>query len=296
MWAKAKGIFLTVLSAVFYGLNPLFAKTVYTGGCNSLTLTLSRLLAGAVIFLVLQLGRGGSLRVSRRELKDILICCIGYGLVGPLLFASYNYLASGLATTLHFVYPVLVVAASLVLRYEKPNRRKLLCCALCFAGILCFYTPGGSLNARGVFLALTSGVAWACYILHLNSSALVQLEPFKLAFWLCALSAVLVGAITLGTGQLALPTTPLSWRAIGLFCCVASAASLLFQVGNQYVGAQSASMLSTFEPLTSVVVGILVYHEVLTVRLGIGILCILLAVVLLAGVDETAKEETKSEA
>ena len=209
---RAKGIFLTVLSAVFYGLNPLFAKTVYTGGCNSLTLTLSRLLAGSVIFLFLQLSRGGSV------------------------------------------------------------------------------------SARGVFLALASGVAWACYILHLNSSGLVEMAPFKLAFWLCTLSAVLVGAITLGAGQLALPTTPLSWRAIGLFRCVATAASLLFQVGNKYIGAQSASMLSTFEPLTSVVVGILVYHEVLTVRLGIGILCILLAVLLLAGADEPTEEKAKSEA
>ena len=293
---RAKGIFLTVLSAVFYGLNPLFAKTVYAGGCNSLTLTLARLLAGSVIFLLLQLSRGGSLRVSRREMKDILICCIGYGLVGPLLFASYNYLASGLATTLHFVYPVLVVAASLALGYEKPSRRKLLCCALCFAGILCFYTPGGNVSARGVLLALASGAAWAYYILHLNSSGLVELEPFKLAFWLCILSAVLVGAITLGTGQLVLPATAASRGALGLFCCVATAASLLFQVGNRYVGAQSASMLSTFEPLTSVVIGILVYREVLIARLGLGILCILLAVLLLARTDEPAAEKSKSEA
>ena len=55
-------------------------------------------------------------------------------------------------------------------------------------------------------------------------------------------------------------------------------------------------MLSTFEPLTSVVIGILVYHEVLTVRLGIGIFCILLAVFLLAKADGTVKEEAKSEA
>ena len=84
--------------------------------------------------------------------------------------------------------------------------------------------------------------------------------------------------------------------ALALYCCVSTAASLLFQLGNRFIGAQSASMLSTFEPLTSVVIGILVYHEVLTVRLGIGIFCILLAVFLLAKADGTVKEETKSEA
>ena len=164
---QARGIFLTVLSAVLYGLNPLFSKTINVGGCNSLTQTFARLAAGIVIFFILLVCSGNGsvrekLRLSRQELKDILICCIGYGLIGPLLFASYNYLASGLATTLHFVYPVLVVVACIAFRYERANRRKLVCCALCFAGILCFYTPGGDVSAYGVFLALASGVA----ILH----------------------------------------------------------------------------------------------------------------------------------
>lgn len=186
---QARGIFLTVLSAVLYGLNPLFSKTINVGGCNSLTQTFARLAAGIVIFFILLVCSGSGsvrekLRLSRQELKDILICCIGYGLIGPLLFASYNYLASGLATTLHFVYPVLVVVACIAFRYERANRRKLVCCALCFAGILCFYTPGGDVSAYGVFLALASGVAWAYYIVHLNSSGLVTMAPFKLAFWL----------------------------------------------------------------------------------------------------------------
>ena len=286
---QARGIFLTVLSAVLYGLNPLFSKTINVGGCNSLTQTFARLAAGIVIFFILLVCSGSGsvrekLRLSRQELKDILICCIGYGLIGPLLFASYNYLASGLATTLHFVYPVLVVVACIAFRYERANRRKLVCCALCFAGILCFYTPGGDVSAYGVFLALASGVAWAYYIVHLNSSGLVTMAPFKLAFWLCVFSAVLVGGITLAMGEFVWPSTAFTRGALALYCCVSTAASLLFQLGNRFIGAQSASMLSTFEPLTSVVIGILVYHEVLTVRLGIGIFCILLAVFLLAAI------------
>ena len=222
---QARGIFLTVLSAVLYGLNPLFSKTINVGGCNSLTQTFARLAAGIVIFFILLVCSGSGsvrekLRLSRQELKDILICCIGYGLIGPLLFASYNYLASGLATTLHFVYPVLVVVACIAFRYERANRRKLVCCALCFAGILCFYTPGGDVSAYGVFLALASGVAWAYYIVHLNSSGLVTMAPFKLAFWLCVFSAVLVGGITLAMGEFVWPSTAftrgaLAWGVLG---------------------------------------------------------------------------------
>ena len=139
-------------------------------------------------------------------------------------------------------------------------------------------------------------MAWAYYIVHLNSSGLVTMAPFKLAFWLCVFSAVLVGGITLAMGEFVWPSTAFTRGALALYCCVSTAASLLFQLGNRFIGAQSASMLSTFEPLTSVVIGILVYHEVLTVRLGIGIFCILLAVFLLAKADGTVKEEAKSEA
>ena len=245
---QARGIFLTVLSAVLYGLNPLFSKTINVGGCNSLTQTFARLAAGIVIFFILLVCSGSGsvrekLRLSRQELKDILICCIGYGLIGPLLFASYNYLASGLATTLHFVYPVLVVVACIAFRYERANRRKLVCCALCFAGILCFYTPGGDVSAYGVFLALAAGVAWAYYIVHLNSSGLVTMAPFKLAFWLCVFSAVLVGGITLAMGEFVWPSTAFTRGALALYCCVSTAASLQIQLGNRFNGAQSASML-----------------------------------------------------
>ena len=80
---QARGIFLTVLSAVLYGLNPLFSKTINVGGCNSLTQTFARLAAGIVIFFILLVCSGSGsvrekLRLSRQELKDILICCIGY--------------------------------------------------------------------------------------------------------------------------------------------------------------------------------------------------------------------------
>ena len=292
---KVKGTILSILSAVLYGLNPLMTKTVYSGGGNAITVAFSRLSAGALIFLCLLLFSGGGsarekLRLSRAETKDILVCCIGYASIGPLLFASYNYLASGLATTIHFVYPVLVVAACIAFRYEKPDRRKIICCALCFFGIVCFYTPGGEVSLYGMFLAFASGVAWAYYIVHLNASGVVRLPAFKLAFWLCAASAVLVGVFAAATGQLAWPRTSLSIGTLALYCCIVTAASLFFQIGNRYVGAQSASMLSTFEPLTSVVIGVLVYHEVLTVRLGLGIVCILLAVCLLAAAKEEKTE------
>lgn len=239
MQDKAKGTVLSILSAVFYGLNPLFAKTIIASGSNAMTLSFARVCSGAVLFgLFHWLGEGKSFAVTQKQRKDILICCLGYALIGPLLFASYRYLASGLATTIHFVYPVLVVAACIAFRYEKASRRKIVCCALCFLGILCFYTPGGEVSAYGVLLAFASGVVWAFYIVHLNASGVVgEVPPFLLAFWLSVYSAVILGVLTAAGGQLAWPATPLGWGAMGIYGGVTAAASLLFLVGNKYIGA-----------------------------------------------------------
>ena len=284
---QRRGMLLTIVSAILFGLNPLLAKTVYGAGSNSLTLTFARVLAGAFIFYGLHHATEKcSIRVSTRQLGKLAICALGYAGAPVLLFTSYNYLASGMATTIHFVYPVLVLVGCVLFRHERLDRRRLLCCLLCVGGILSFYTPGGSVSLTGVLISFLSGVAYAFYIVYLSSSGLLQLPPFQLAFWLCLIGAGGIGLLALGTGQMAWPSTLPGWAVLVLFVLSNAAATFTFQEGNKLVGAQSASLLSTFEPLTSVFVGILIYHEALTLQVGLGIVCILAAVCLLASSRE----------
>lgn len=281
---------LTILSAVLWGLNPLFARTVYAGGGNAATLSFFRMFLGAGFMALAHFGltRTG-LSVTRAELKKLLLCSVGYAATPVLLLSSYNYLPSGLSTTIHFVYPVLVIAGSILFCHEKVSRLKLLCCGLCAAGIVCFYTPGGAISVFGIGIAFVSGVTYAFYIVYLSASGLLNMPVYKLTAYLNLISAVLIGAFTVLTRQVALPATPVSTGVLLCFALVAAAASVAFQLGTKYIGPQSSSLLSTFEPLTSVVVGILVYHEVLTLRSLLGIVCILLSVVLLSALDNRAQ-------
>jgi len=292
---EIKGALLVVFSAFIFGLNPLLAKSIYAEGCNAFTLSFLRMVFGMAGMWGIQIVvMKSSLKIRRQEWKKVLICSVGYAVTPLLLYSSYNYLASGVATTLHFIYPVLVFVGCIVFYHERPEPKKLFCCALCMAGILCFFTPGGTVSVKGILIALLSGGFFAFYVVYLAKSGLTGLSPFCLGFWLCLASSIMVGVPLAVSGQAAFPASAKGWLLAAVFafvcCCLGTVA---FQSGTRLVGPENASLLSTFEPLTSVVIGILYYHEKPSFRSMAGIVCILAAVFLLA--LQNAKETENGE-
>jgi len=281
---KRTGILLTILSAVLFGCNPLISKQIYALGGNSVTLSFYRMLITSAGFWILnKICIKEDFRVSGSDLKKLVLCAQGYCLTPYLLWSSYNYLPSGLATTIHFVYPVLVLIGSIVLYHERLNTKKAVSCLLCVIGIVCFCQMDGSISTFGILIAFVSGVTYTSYILLLDHSGLVDMHPYKLSFWLAAIGTVELLIISICTGTLTFGIAPAGWALTVVFAIVTGAvASTAFQVGTKYIGAQNASLLSTFEPLTSVAIGICVYHESMTTRTTLGIIAIILSVILVS--------------
>ncbi len=291
MKPAAKGVLLTILSAMLFGLNPLFTKTAAAAGCSTLTLAFVRMLCGSVIFFfVHRLSSRCSIRVTRRQFRQILLCSLGYTLTVALLLSSYSFIASGLATTIHFIYPVLVLVGCVLFRGEQVSRRMIVCCALCMLGVVCFYTPGGGIDLTGVLIAAGSAVAFAFYVVYLGGSGLLELPAARLMFWMCVTGGVFLLAALLAPGQFSPPHGALGWIFTVLSGCASAVALLAFQLGNRYIGAQKASLLSVFEPVTSVLVGVTVYREVLTFRSVLGVGLVLLSVCLVAFARDKAAQ------
>lgn len=287
MKRQAKGVALTLISAIIFGLNPLFAKDIYAAGGNAMTFSLARMLLGSIGMLAIHaIFEKGSIGITKRQLLRVVICSLGYCSAPVLLYLSYDYLYSGIASTLHFIYPVLVFIACVALHYEPFHRGKFVCCVMCAVGISCFCVLDGTISVRGVIYAALSGVTYAFYAIYLVRSGLRELKAYQLGFWLCLVSTVMIGALLMITGQLALPAggRGMSMMVIGglLSACVATVG---FQEGAFLIGAQSASLLSTFEPVTATLIGFIVYHEMLSIRAGFGIMLILIATVILSVID-----------
>lgn len=279
-----KGTALVILSAIVFGLNPFFARSVYANGGNAWTLTfLSKAIGVPALFLMHRLSGSQSVPLDRTSLKKLLTCSLGCAAAPVLLYSSYPYISSGMATTLHFTYPAIVIISCSLFFRERLTVRQGFCCALCMAGILCFYTPGGDSGGLGIFLALSSGLAYAFYMVYLSKSGLQRIPSLQLALWLFLFTAVEVLAVSGMTGQLDFGLTASGWAMALLFSVLhACVATVAFQMGAKYIGAQSASLLSTFEPLTSVLVGVMLFQEPFSPRDAAGAGCILVSVVLLS--------------
>ena len=273
-----------ILSAVLFGTMPLMAKRAFALGSNAYTTAFGRFATGAVIAgLVILLHPKQTIRISKKQFCALLLLSLFYTATPVLLYSSYQSIDSGLASTLHFTYPIAVMLLSALLFRERIGKREPLCAILCMAGVLLLYTPGSKADVTGMVLAASSGLVYAGYIVALGKSGLKGLSVLTMTFWLSFLSAAETFVFSLCTGNLTLDLPKavwLSYLGLGLFATVLALA--LFQIGVFLCGPVKASLLSTFEPLTGVVIGILVFHETLTAKSTCGLLLILLAVILLA--------------
>ena len=106
----------------------------------------------------------------------------------------------------------------------------------------------------GLFLAVASGVTYAFYIIYMDKSGLKNQPVFKISFYVALMSSIAMGIFGIGTGELTLTTlTPQAWFISTVFALLCTVVALsLLQIGIKHVGASTAAILTTFEPITSI--------------------------------------------
>lgn len=280
-----KGILYAILSSVAFGLMPIFAKFAYVNGSNPTTVLIARFLLAAIILFIYLKCTKASLKVSKKQLSILLgIGMIGYTLTTQTLFVSYDYLGAGLATTLHFIYPVVVCLIGYFFFKEKMSKSKIL--ALIFAGLGIYSLiamENNSLNTLGVTLALFSGVSYGINIIALGLKSIKTLNHNVVTMYVC-LGATL-GMFIYGTFTNTITLTfnfNIGIAYIGITLISTIVSMLLLLKAIETIGTASTSILGTFEPIVSVILGIILFGESLTISLIIGTILILTSTIILA--------------
>ena len=283
-----KGYTFVIISAIIFGCMPLGAKYIYAEGVNSLSLVFLRNCLALPVLGFLAGKQEGSLHIRKIDLLKISSLAVMGGCATPiLLYSSYHYLASGTATIFHFIYPVLVVLGSILFLREKASKPVFLCVILCTVGIILFYNPGAGIHLGGSLLAIASGATYAAYIMLLSVFKSNEITGFKLSFYMSAVGSVILFAVCMVSGQLTLPVTFTGWSISIVFSLMLSVgAVVLFQQGTRYIGGQRAAILSTLEPITSVLVGVLVFQEIINTRTVLGTVLVIIASILIAVFDK----------
>ncbi|MGQ7868074.1 DMT family transporter [Sunxiuqinia sp. sy24] len=276
--STTKGTIMILLSAIFFGLMPFFALKTYAEGFDVNNLLLSRYTFAFILIGLFCLYKRIKLRISRKQFLHLLMAAlVGTMMTTYTLFKSYQYISSGLASTLHFVYPIITLALASILFKERFTIQKLLALLLSFAGIaILAVDTGEDLNMLGILWALASGVLYAFYIISMAHPVLKNLNSFTATFWIFGFTALLFLAQGLATNNINLHFTPKAlFYTLNLSVWSSFAAVVLFFNGLKRIGPGNASLLSTLEPLTGVLVGVLVFQETLDTKSLVAIFLIL---------------------
>lgn len=282
MNAKAKGYLLGAVAAATYGMNPLFALPLYGAGMNPDSVLFFRYLLALPVLAVMLRVRGRGFRLSRREALPLAGLGVLMSVSSLTLFQSYGYMDAGIASTLLFVYPVMV-AVIMAACGERLSRGTLGCLALALAGIALLYkgSGGATLSLAGTALALLSALTYAVYIVGVNRPALKATATLKVTFYVLLFGLSLF-AVRLSTGtELRLPGEWYLWGNLAALAVFPTTVSLLCTTGAiQRIGSTPTAILGALEPVTAIFFGMAVFGERLTLREWTGVAVIILAVTL----------------
>ena len=278
-----KGKICLILSALIYGLAPMLAKIAYGGGVNGMTLAFLRTFLMLPLLFILMLARGRSFRLNKRELFDIIILGVVGGSLSIIsLYAAYDYISTGLATTLHFIYPLIIVVVSALIYREKITNMKLAAVMLVTLGIFLFVDLTSRADKIGVALAVLSGVFYSFYVIYMDHSGLDKMDYVKLTFYLMIIMSAgtfIFGATTKSIAFNEMNGTAWVFAALISFLITIGAIPL-FQAGVRYEGASTAGIVSALEPITTIILGALFLGETMglvqyfggaMIILGVGI-------------------------
>lgn len=276
-----KGYIYTALSAIVFGLMPLLTKIIIARGATSLTIPFFRVFyVTIVLFFVLKIKKI-DFHLEKRDLLSVMLTSIfGSGLTIIILNESYNYVDTGIATSLHFLYPLFVAMLCCFFYGEKIKKKQIISLSFALVGIICFMSKGNG-SLFGYFLAIASGLTYAFYLVKMDKTGLVKMNALKLSFYLALFTTIEIFTINLFMQDVVFQMDAIAYVLLLVLALSSSfLATVLLQKGVLLLGSTRASFICLLEPVTSIIVGILWLNEALTFNKGLGGLAIIISLII----------------
>ena len=272
-----------IITGITYGLNPLFAKPLMNNGASTEAILFFRYGIAVILLGAYLLIKRENFRINLKQAGILLAAGLLYTASSTFLFEAYKYIASGLATTLVFLYPAMVAIIMVFLKVV-PSWPVWLSIGATFVGVMIMTGGTGSdaINPTGVWFSIASAFVYALFIVIINrSKAISSISNSLLTFY-----ALLVGTVAFltrcslsGTELVAGLDGGMAWiNLIGLAVLPTIVSTASLAIASRNIGATKASVLGVFEPITAILVGTLVFGEELTANIITGILISIVAV------------------
>lgn len=295
---KVKGYVCGIVSGATYGMIPLFSVPVLHEGMGFDSLLFYRYLLAAAVMAALQLVRRRSLAISMRDVPMVLLLGVLFALSSVFMFMAFDYMPTGLVSTMYFIYPVITALIMSLFFKERMTWGRVLSLVMALAGIAMLYVSDGDeqMSIWGVVLTFAAALVYALYIVITNKSRIRTMPSSTLAFWSLAVGMVIFFVrADFGMALQAVPSMK-AWGLILMLAIVPTVVSCTaLVVSIRYVGSTVTSILGASEPVTAVACGMLAFAEPLSWRSLCGVMVIIVAVlVLVTGDDLVARMRSKS--
>lgn len=275
-----------IITGITYGLNPLFAIPLMAQGAAIESILFFRYAIAVLVLGCYLLIRRGFVKLSMQQVGVLLALGVLYTMSSLLLFESYQYIASGLATTLVFLYPV-IVALIMVFLGVVPSWPVWLAIAATFGGVIMMTQgeAGHTIDPLGVILSIGSAISYSLFIVIINRNRKIA----DISNTLLTFATLCVGAIIFPVKMLLSDVTMMngiegvgSWfNLLGLAILPTIVSTATLALATRNIGATKASVLGVFEPITAMLVGTLMFGEPLTMSIIVGISIAIVAVTLM---------------
>ena len=279
-----KGFLYGLLSSSTFGLIPLFTLPVISEGMQFPSILLYRFIFACIVLALLLLAKGISLRISLKDLPKLLLLVVFYDILSLFLFWGYQEISSGVATAIHFMHPVFTTILMITLFKEKSSIWRAIAIIIAIIGVSLLSLSGGEtsrISIAGIIIVLISALGYASYLVAVNKVN-IKMNGLKLTFYV-----FLFGGIILFTGtSLVSSVQPIpSMRSFGSLLLLAIIPTIISNLtliqAIKRIGSTITSVLGAMEPVTAILVGILVFNEALTAQIGLGVILIISAVLII---------------
>lgn len=283
------GYLAGIISGITYGMNPLFGVPVINKGLDVNSLLFYRYGVATLLMLAYMLLAKRQIRISGKQLGLMTILGVLFTGCSITLFEAYKYIPSGIATSILYVYPIMVALIMMFFR-QFPTWQTWVSIFAGVAGavLLSLKGGGGFIDWRGIALVVASGLCYTLFIVIVNQSkAIKALSNLTLTFYCFLIGSVMLFALSgFGVRLNPVPDT-VSWlNVLGLAVLPTAVATITLAAATKAVGATKTSVLGILEPLTAIVIGTLVFHEAFTLNVAIGVALILFAILFMILTDK----------
>ena len=272
-----------IITGITYGLNPLFAKPLMNAGASTEAILFFRYGIAVILLGAYLLLKKENFRITLKQAGVLLSLGLLYTASSTFLFEAYKYIASGLATTLVFLFPAMVAIIMVFLKVV-PSWPVWLSIAATFAGVMIMTGGAGAekVNPLGVWFSIASAFVYALFIVIINRSKVISSIPNSLLTFYALLTGTFffIGRCLFSGADLTAGLDGgMAWcNLIGLAVLPTIVSTASLAVATRNIGATKASVLGVFEPITAILVGTLVFGEALTPNIIAGILISIVAV------------------